>query len=275
VFLHSPPASSADWDQVASKPRPSWYLDRLVARQKRQVHQELVRRWAGAGFSGAVLKTDLFEEAHGEDQILFDLYPDALTLGIDVSWQTAKNARRRSSHPRAHFAGADVRHLALREASVDLVVSTSTLDHFDTKEELRQALAEIARVLRPGGVAVITLDNAQNPLYWLLRWASRRGWAPYRLGETARLAELVDLLQDAGMRVDATDWLLHNPRVISTSVFLLLRRVLGRHADVPIRGLLTVFSWLAKLPTRRYTACFVAARGEKAAADPSLSARRG
>jgi len=248
---------------LARQASASWYLDPLVAAQKRRVHQELIRRWAGLHFAGRLLKTDVFEEAHGEDHILFDLFPDAEALGMDVSAESVRRALRRCTNPRCRFFAADVTRLPLPGAIVDLVVSPSTLDHFSSHRELRQAVAEIARVLRPGGVAVITLDNAENPMYWLLCWASRRGWTPFRLGATLRLEELRALLREAGLAVTDTGVLIHNPRAVSTLLFLLLRRLLGRRADKPIKALLTLFSWLHYLPTRRWTACFIAARAEK------------
>lgn len=264
--LSAPKSSSAgsgEWDLVAARTVSAWYLDPLVARQKRLLHQQLIRRWAGERFVGLLLKTDLFEESHGQDQILFDLYPDAAVIGIDISHACARRAAERSPNRRCHFLTADVTQIPLRDSCMDLVISTSTLDHFEKASQLHAALAEIQRVLRPGGVAIITMDNGENPLYWLLRWTSRRGWTPFRLGQTVSLKELAALLGRTGLEVASTDVLIHNPRLVSTGVFLLLRRLLGRFADGPIRGLLTVFSWLDRLPTRRWTACFVAACGRK------------
>ncbi|MCL6546566.1 MAG: class I SAM-dependent methyltransferase [Bryobacteraceae bacterium] len=254
---------AAEWERLAGQASASWYLDPLVAAQKRRVHQELIRRWAGPHFAGRLLKTDVFEEAHGEDHILFDLFPDAEALGMDVSPESVRRALRRCTNPRCRFFAADVTRLPLRGGSVDLIVCPSTLDHFSSYQELRQAVTEIAHVLRPGGVAVITLDNAENPLYWLLRWASRHGWTPFRLGATLRLRELCGLLREVGLAVTDTGALIHNPRAVSTLLFLLLRRLLGRWADQPIQALLALFSWLHYLPTRRWTACFIAARAEK------------
>jgi SAM-dependent methyltransferase len=249
---------------VAARSTPSWYLDRLVAEQKRRVHQELIHRWTAGLPVSRVLKTDSFEEAYGADRILFDLFPQAaLTLGIDLSWQTARNAQARSPNPAVRFLASDVRQLALRSGSLDVVVSTSTLDHFDKREDIGAAIEEFFRVLRPGGIAVVTIDNPHNPLYPPLRWASRRGWTPYQLGHTTSLSELVQCLQAAGFEVIATDTLIHNVRLVSTLLFLVLRRLLGRYADPPIRALLALFAILGHLPTRRFTACFVAACARK------------
>jgi ubiquinone/menaquinone biosynthesis C-methylase UbiE len=265
----TPPRSRArEWETVGAGPAPSWYLDKLVAEQKRRVHQDLIRRWTRDLDVSRLLKTDTFEEACGEEQILFDLFPSApCAIGMDLAWRTAHNARVRCPNPGIHFLAGDVRSLAVRSESLDAIVSTSTLDHLDSSEELSAALREFTRVLRPGGLAIVTVDNPQNPLYAPLRWASQRGWAPFVLGYTVSLPGLVRRLEEARLEVVATDTLIHNPRLISTLLFLALRRLLGRHADLPIHALLRIFTALGHLPTRRFTACFVAACARKPALD--------
>ncbi len=228
------------------------------------MHQDLVRRWTAGLEVRRALKTDVFEEAYGADRILFDLFPEAaLSVGMDISWETARNARAQCGDAAIAFAACDVRRLALGAESVDVVVSTSTLDHFERREDIGVAIDEFLRVLRPGGVAVITLDNSWNPLYRRLRWACRRGWVSYTLGQTLSLPALVRRLEGAGFEVTATDTLIHNVRGFSTLLFLGLRRVLGRRADGPIGMLLALFAVLGRLPTRRFSACFVAVRARK------------
>lgn len=243
--------------------QPSWYLDKLVAEQKRQVHQQLIRRWAQPLAVRRVLKTDLFEEAYGADQILFDLFPGAsLTAGIDLSWATVRRASASRLNAATVVLLSDVRRLALADESFDLIVSTSTLDHFDSAAEFSVAL-ELARVLRPGGLLIVTLDNPQNPMYPLLRWVSRRRGAPFRLGHTTSQSGLLESLRHAELEPVATEVLIHNPRLISTLLFLALRRLAGRRADPIIRGVLRLFAGLEHLPTCRFTACFIAACARK------------
>jgi hypothetical protein len=83
------------------------------------------------------------------------------------------------------------------------------------------------------------------------------------LGYTVPLSGLGRRLKEAGLEVIATGALIHNPRVISTALFLALRRILGRRADAPVRGLLSAFAAVGRLPTRRFTACFVAVCARK------------
>ncbi len=263
----TPDKSNRQASPPDSQPRTkSWYLDPLVAAQKREVHQRLVRRWLNGAAPRSVLKTDVFEEAFGRDQILFDLFPEAgLVVGIDIDPAHVAAAHRHAPPRSLSFLVTDVRRTALRPSCFDLIVSNSTLDHFKTPAELRASLAELARLLRPGGTLVVTLDNPRNPLYRILRWLSRRRFAPFSLGCTASRRELNAWLEASGLNVTANDWLIHNPRLLSTALFLALRRALGRSADPPIRALLGLFSLLGRLPTRSLTACFVAACARKPA----------
>jgi ubiquinone/menaquinone biosynthesis C-methylase UbiE len=255
---------NSTWESVGGSPHPSGYLDPLVARQKRDVHLRLARRWTLKLNPQRVLKTDLFEEAFGADRVLFDLAPHARhTVGMDIAASTAAAARRHSPEAGFSFLVTDVRRLALRTGSFELVFSNSTLDHFETCAELVASLGELVRVVRPAGMLIVTLDNPWNPLYPLLRWVTRRQRTPYVLGCTASRRQLDVWLTDLGMEVVENEWLIHNPRLLSTGLFLLLRKTLGRAADGPIRVLLKLFELAGRLPTAPFTACFLAACARK------------
>jgi len=252
----SQPATS--WDAVAARDNATWYLDPVVAKQKRDVHLRLIREWMPQGAQVA-LKTDLFEEAFGKDELLTDLSRLVPTwIAIDVSARMVQRAAVRKASPRAFYVAADARSLPLRARCLDIVVSTSTLDHFGTRAEFEQAIVELVSVLRPGGHLIVTVDNPSNPLYPLLRWLSR--WGPFPLGYTPKAAELNRILERAGLQVTATKTLIHNPRILSSGLFLALRHTLRAHADRPIEWLLAMFAAMDCLPTRRFTACFLAAR---------------
>jgi SAM-dependent methyltransferase len=258
------PLQPSRWNLVGSRQRPAWYLDPLAAIQKGSQHRALIEQWT-AGFTvRSFLKTDAFEEANGDDQLLFDLFPGATrAVCIDISATTLEAAARRSNRRTAQFFASDVRRIALPSACMDLVLSTSTLDHFGSATDIRLALHELARVVRPGGLVIVTLDNPENPLYWALRWASHCPGSPYPLGCTLSRQRLNRELENAGLRVEANSFLIHNLRGLSTLLFLGLRGLLGARADRPIRWLLSLFAQLDRLPSRRFTGCFVAARARK------------
>ena len=251
------------WDDLAADQRGSWYLDPLVAEQKREVNLNLFQKWTDKTAAATILKTDLFEEANGEDEILSGLSDSACMIGMDIAPNMVLRAKRLSGAVNALFLATDVREIALATGSVDVIFSNSTLDHFSSREDFQTALEELCRVLRPGGTIIVTLDNIHNPLYHILRWLGHRGVAPFKMGYTTSLSGLVASLEEFGIAVTATDYHIHNPRLISTAIFLVARRTLGRFADGPIRGLLRVFGLLDRLPTRAYTACFIAACGTR------------
>jgi SAM-dependent methyltransferase len=72
--------------------------------------------------------------------------------------------------------------------SFDLVFSFSAFEHFGSRQAQRRCLSEIHRVLRPGGVAVLTTEVILNT------------WG--RHGDYFRLAELLDdIIPGAGLRL--------------------------------------------------------------------------
>jgi ubiquinone/menaquinone biosynthesis C-methylase UbiE len=251
------------WDDLAAEQDAAWYLDHVVAQQKRDMNLELFRKWTEGVHPTTILKTDLFEEASGRADVLANLSESACLIGMDISHRMVSRAKTRNPASNAMFLVSDACDLALASGTVDVIFSNSTLDHFLSVKDFETSLLELGRVLKPGGIIIITLDNLNNPLYHILKWLGTHGFAPFKMGYTTTLNGLVMALQKIGMEVTATDYQIHNPRLISTALFLSTRRILGRFADQPIRFFLRCFALLNRLPTRGYTACFIAARGRK------------
>jgi ubiquinone/menaquinone biosynthesis C-methylase UbiE len=80
--------------------------------------------------------------------------------GIDVSSEMIRRARQRmAGHPlekRCSFSVDDVERLHVAQASYDAVLCMGVLEYLP---RYSRALAEISRVLRPGGIAVLALPN--------------------------------------------------------------------------------------------------------------------
>jgi SAM-dependent methyltransferase len=221
------------------------------------VNGRLVMEWLGQGQrAGRLLKSDLFDEAVGKG-----LYPWLATLaasveGVDVSEGVVEAARRR--YPALDAQQADVRRLPFPDGAFDAIVSCSTLDHFESLADLERALAELARVLAPGGRLLVTLDNAGNPLV-ALRNRLPRGWlastriVPCYVGATCDSEGLVRRLRALGLDVRRTAALMHVPRVAALAL-----GGVWRDFDRGL-GLVIAGERLAGLPTRNLTGQFVAA----------------
>ena len=82
---------------------------------------------------------------------------DGRVCGIDTSEPMLEMARRRcEAHPQARFEWADAGKLPYPDASFDAAVSTQVYEYV---VDMPTALAELFRVLRPGGrVAIVDTD---------------------------------------------------------------------------------------------------------------------
>ena len=114
------------------------------------------------------------------------MMPDLLAMGfevdgIDVSGEMVRRGRQRmAGHPlerRCRLDVGDVEHLAFPDAAFDAVLCMGVLEYLPGNAK---ALAEISRVLRPGGMAVFSMPNgssayhAARGAYGTLRTLARR-----------------------------------------------------------------------------------------------------
>jgi 2-polyprenyl-3-methyl-5-hydroxy-6-metoxy-1,4-benzoquinol methylase len=119
---------------------------------------------------------DIAEVGSGGGHVL-RLFPDARLTAIDVSGVFLETARRNLRGYDARFIKGELTSLALPSAAFDRVICTEVLEH---TRDPAAILAEIRRIVRPGGVAVITVPN--DPLILKLKGAVRRTPAGWLLG---------------------------------------------------------------------------------------------
>jgi len=82
------------------------------------------------------------------------------TVGIDPSLGAVMAARRvaRQLGSSTRYVVGDARHLPFAAATFDVVFSYSVLQHF-SKPDAEQAVAEMGRLLRPGGTAKVQMPT--------------------------------------------------------------------------------------------------------------------
>jgi SAM-dependent methyltransferase len=192
---------SAPRDSV--QPKPEWSADDYEAaaekklRQSRSLLGEL-ERWGGSLDGASVLEVGC---GAGIDSLLFGLHPVDRVVGIDLEFplkarndpgERARRLTRRilekvgvedetdailRQRP-VQFLPMDATRMDFHDASFDLLVSRAALEHVIPIE---QALAEMARVVRPGGL----LRHGIDQFFWL-KGCHKRGlvdipWAHARL----------------------------------------------------------------------------------------------
>ena len=101
----------------------------------------------------------------------------ASVVGVDVA--EAMIARARSAHPELEFRRADAHELPFTDASFDAVVGNLAVMHLSRPE---RAIAEFARVLRPGGRLALTAWAHPSDTGWpgcsSMRWRRREPCRP-------------------------------------------------------------------------------------------------
>jgi SAM-dependent methyltransferase len=173
-----------------------------------------------------------------------------------------------SRYPNLLAVASDVRQLPFAGETFHVVVSNSTLDHFETRKEILTALRELHRVLCRGGWLLLTMDNPVNPLVAVrnalpFRLLHRLGMAAYPTGATFGPLQLGRILRAEGFEVHETVALLHCPRVLAVAI----ARRLQRHGTAESRAhfLRRLLRWefLARWPTRFLTGYFVGVSARK------------
>jgi len=115
--------------------------------------------------------------------LLAQRFPTSRILGTDITDAMLELARTRNHSAQVEFANADMMHTRLPAASFDLITGGYALRN---APDLNGALAEIARLLKPGGAAAfLDFSNPPQPLlrklyrFLLQLWTSLWGLALY------------------------------------------------------------------------------------------------
>jgi SAM-dependent methyltransferase len=120
---------------------------------------------------------------------------DAEPLGIE---------KARSLFPALRFEVADVAALPFADSSFDKAVAADLVEHLDD-ETLTRMLAELRRVLVPGGTVSIYTPNSRHVIERLKKRNIILAQNPTHIG--LRDADtLVTALTHAGLRVDRNEW---------------------------------------------------------------------
>jgi ubiquinone/menaquinone biosynthesis C-methylase UbiE len=104
---------------------------------------------------------------YGRLSVILRQYADRVTLA-DPSYRQLEVAERYlQRHPAIETRLSDAAHLDFAPASVDLAVMVRVLHHLPDPE---QELSEIARIVRPGGYAIVEAANVKHAVNRVRYW---------------------------------------------------------------------------------------------------------
>ena len=148
---------------------------RAYGRIMRFPHMALLRRFIARRAAGLMPAGTAADLGCGPGYLTIELArgaPGLHVTGVDLSdamlTQAFSNVRLAGMAHQTDFRTGDVAALPFPTASLDLVVSTLSLHHWDDPTPV---FDEVARVLRPGGAFLLCdLRRDLGPAPWLLFW---------------------------------------------------------------------------------------------------------
>ena len=159
-----------------------------------------------------LFKTDLWDEARNTRILAWASQQGARVFGIDISEPTLNRAREAfDGLPRGCLgAVADVRALPFHDDSFDAIYSMGTIEHFDDTD---RAVEEMARVLKPGGRAIIGVPNRYDPFLRPLLSSALQALGLYAYGfeKSYSRGALRKMIERAGLDVVAETAILFIP----------------------------------------------------------------
>ncbi len=157
-----------------------------------------------------LLKTDLWDEAKNTEILRWAAEQGARPFGVDIALDTVRLARGVLAGHQGGCIAADVRALPFGSSTFDAIYSMGTIEH---SPEYETAARELARVLKPGGIAIIGVPNKLDPFLrpLLVHALNRTGLYAYGFEKSFTPRQLLRLLEGVGLRVTAQTGILFLP----------------------------------------------------------------
>lgn len=163
---------------VATRGRLYWADQTAAGARRRQIRAARLVAASGATASDTILEIGCGTGGYSRE--FAPLVPGRL-VSIDVSPTLASHARA-ATNGRSSVVAADVERLPFSDGRFAAVIGNAVLHHL----RLRRAMAELRRVLRPGGLFCFAEPNYLNPHVMVEKTVPfLRRWLDDSPGETA------------------------------------------------------------------------------------------
>ena len=160
----------------------------------------------------SILKTDMYEDAFGSDQLINRTeFDGAKITGMDISLKVTLLAKQKGGTDSHSYANCDVTNLCYKDSEFDVVLSVSTLDHFDSVTDFKKSVDELVRVLKPGGKFLLILDNRYSLFNNVNLLKKLLNVLPFRMGKTYTAKEVSKLFAERGIKIISEEYGLYTP----------------------------------------------------------------
>ena len=155
----------------------------LIMASKFSMHEPLVGQLLKSQRFDLTRFNNILDIGSGAGQILGHLLkfgkPNARIVGFDLSHEMLRRARTRLKNERVEYVSGDMTNLPFADESFDCITCGYVIEHLP---DPAPGLAEFARVLQPGGSALMlvtedTLAGSLTSRTWHCRTINRREFA--------------------------------------------------------------------------------------------------
>lgn len=178
----------------------------------RDQEQRLFRQYFGELRGKSLLKLDLWNEAQNTEILFWAANEGARCVGVDISDVTAgkAQARGRSLASQVAVAVGDISELPFSDQAFDRIYTMGTLEHLP---DPTLAVVEMARVLKPEGIAIVGVPNRLDPFLFPVasRLLQALGRYPYGYEQSYTGGQMARMLEAQGLRVEHRDGILFLP----------------------------------------------------------------
>ena len=179
---------------------PRYFYESIAARFEALDHPDDLRRRLAIVFDECLGRTSLAGKRTLDAGCGYGAFSSvaaqrgAAVVSVDIGERLVGRAITRAA---SRGVVADAGRLAFRDESFDIVISSEMIEHTEAPQ---QTVQELARVLRGGGLLVLTTPN--RVWQWPVRMASRLGLRPFHgLESFVAWGRLERLCSAAGLEV--------------------------------------------------------------------------
>lgn len=185
------------WNQVFDETEEMASIPTTLYFSQRE--KDIITKWFGNMKGKKIFKSDLWDEVKNTKLLFWAHKKGAKCYGIDISSKVLKAVKKEAKYVSAKYG--DVRKIPYSDSYFDFIISIGTVEHFP---DTIKALKEMRRILKPGGVAMISIPVKYDiwGRFIFIGFLQKLGLYNYGYEIQYRRSEFKNLLEKAGFKIE-------------------------------------------------------------------------